>query len=96
MARVARLAPELARIMGSLTDHPLVTEVRGGVGLISGIQMVPEVNGDRLMRDCIEAGVVVRILGGNVVQISPPFVIDEDELQTIADAIRGALDNQQG
>jgi adenosylmethionine-8-amino-7-oxononanoate aminotransferase len=96
VARVARLAPELARIMGSLTDHSLVTEVRGGVGLISGIQMVPEVDGDRLMRDCIDAGVVVRILGGNVVQISPPFVIDEDELQKVADAIRGALDNQNG
>ncbi len=96
VARVARLAPELARIMGSLTDHALVTEVRGGVGLISGVQMVPEVDGDRLMRDCIEAGVVVRILGGNVVQISPPFVIEEDELQKVADAIRGALDNQSG
>jgi adenosylmethionine-8-amino-7-oxononanoate aminotransferase len=96
VARVARLAPELVRATAPLADHSLVTEVRGGIGLIAGIQMVPEVDGDRLMRDCIEAGVVVRILGGNVIQISPPFVIDEDDLGRIAEAIRGALDNQVG
>jgi adenosylmethionine-8-amino-7-oxononanoate aminotransferase len=95
VARVARLAPELVRAMAPLADHPLVTEVRGGVGLISGIQMVPEVNGDQVMRDCIDAGVVVRILGGNVVQISPPFVIEEDDLHKIAEVIGGALDNQK-
>jgi adenosylmethionine-8-amino-7-oxononanoate aminotransferase len=96
VARVARLSPELVRAMAPLADHPLVTEVRGGVGLIAGIQMVPEVNGDQLTRDCIEAGVVVRILGGNVVQISPPFVVDEDDLAKISEAIGGALDNQKG
>jgi adenosylmethionine-8-amino-7-oxononanoate aminotransferase len=96
VARVARLAPELVRVTAPLVDHPLVTEVRGGVGLIAGVQMVPEVDGDRLMRDCIESGVVVRLLGGNVVQISPPFVVDENDLQKIADAIRGALENQRG
>ncbi len=95
VARVARLTPELVRAMAPLADHQLVTEVRGGVGLIAGIQMVPEVDGDRLTRDCIDAGVVVRILGGNVVQISPPFVVDEDDLAKIAEAIGGALDNQK-
>jgi len=96
VARVARLSPELVRATAPLADHPLVTEVRGGIGLIAGVQLVPEVDGERLMRDCIEAGVLVRILGGNVVQISPPFVVDEGDLRTIADAIAGALGNQAG
>jgi adenosylmethionine-8-amino-7-oxononanoate aminotransferase len=93
VGRVAYLAPELVRATDQLAKHPLVTEVRGGVGLIAGIQLAPEVDGDKLMRDCIEAGVLVRILGGNVVQISPPFVIEEGELWRIAGAIAVALDH---
>jgi adenosylmethionine-8-amino-7-oxononanoate aminotransferase len=93
VARVARLAPELVRATEPLRKHPLVKEVRGGVGLIAGVQLAPEVDGDRLMRDCIEAGVLVRILGGNVVQISPPFVIEEGDLWRIAGAIAASLDH---
>ena len=90
--RVARLAPELMRALQDLAAHPLVVEVRGGIGLIAGVQMAPEVDGEAIQRACIDAGVLVRILGGNIVQISPPFVIDEGELQTIAGALRDALD----
>jgi adenosylmethionine-8-amino-7-oxononanoate aminotransferase len=93
VARVARLAPELVRATEQLAKHPLVTEVRGGIGLIAGVQLAPEVDGDALMRACVEAGVLVRILGGNVVQISPPFVIEEGDLWRIAGAIAAALDH---
>ena len=90
--RVADLAPVLAREMQSLSDHPLVLEVRGGIGLIAGVQVSPDVNGDALQRACLERGTLVRILGGNVVQISPPFVVDEADLHEITQALRGALD----
>jgi adenosylmethionine-8-amino-7-oxononanoate aminotransferase len=93
VARVARLAPELVRATDQLAHHPLVTEVRGGTGLIAGVQLAPEVDGGQLMRDCIEAGVLVRILGGNVVQISPPFIVEEGDLWRIAGAIAAALDH---
>ncbi len=92
VARVARLAPELVRASEQLAQHPQVVEVRGGIGLMAGVQLTPEVNGDKLMRACLEAGVVVRILGGNVVQISPPFVIEESDLSRITEAIGAALD----
>jgi adenosylmethionine-8-amino-7-oxononanoate aminotransferase len=95
VARVARLAPELVRATAQLAKHPLVTEVRGGIGLIAGVQLTPEVDGDRLMRACVEAGVLVRILGGNVVQISPPFVVQEGDLWRITGAIAAALDHAE-
>ena len=91
--RVDRLSPELVRATQPLAEHPLVVEVRGGIGLIAGIQLSPEVDGDQLMRDCVEAGVLVRILGGNVVQISPPFVVEEGDLWRISAAIAAALDH---
>jgi adenosylmethionine-8-amino-7-oxononanoate aminotransferase len=92
VARVATMAPVLFEKLSALTDHELVVEVRGGTGLIVGVQMSPDVNGEAFQRACIEAGVLVRILGGNVVQISPPFVIEESEIDQIADAIRAGLD----
>jgi adenosylmethionine-8-amino-7-oxononanoate aminotransferase len=90
--RVARLSPTLWSMVQTLADHPQVVEVRGGVGLIAGVQMSPDIDGDAFQRACLERGVMTRILGGNVVQISPPFVIEEADLQTTVDAIRDALD----
>jgi adenosylmethionine-8-amino-7-oxononanoate aminotransferase len=89
---VAELSPVLESAMRSLEDHPLVSEVRGGIGLIAGIQLTPEVDGDALTRRCVDAGVIIRMLGGNVIQISPPFVIEPEDLRRVADVIRAGLD----
>lgn len=93
VARVARLAPELMRALDQVGKHPLVAEVRGGIGLIAGVQLAAEVDGARFARACLEAGVLVRILGGNVVQISPPFIVEDGDLWRIASAIAAALDH---
>jgi adenosylmethionine-8-amino-7-oxononanoate aminotransferase len=92
VGRVARMSPVLFEKLSALQSHELVVEVRGGTGLIVGVQMSPDVNGDAFQRACIDAGVLIRILGGNVVQISPPFVIEESEIDQIVDAIRAGLD----
>ncbi len=91
--RVATLAPVLAQAMGQVAKHPLVTEVRTGIGLLAGVQMAPEVDGAQIMRACIEADVLVRIIAQNTIQVSPPFVIEEGELWRIAGAIAVALDH---
>jgi adenosylmethionine-8-amino-7-oxononanoate aminotransferase len=96
VARVARLSPVLFEKLSALGSHELVVEVRGGTGLIVGVQMSPAVDGDAFQRACIDAGVLVRILGGNVVQISPPFVIEETEIDQIAAAMRAGLDAATG
>ena len=90
--RVAELAPVLVSTLAPLAGHPLVREIRGGIGLIAGVVLTPEVDGDAFQRACLERGVLVRILGGNVIQISPPFVITQAELGQIAAALSGALD----
>ena len=92
VARVAALGPVLFEKLSALGSHDLVVEVRGGIGLLVGVQMSPDVDGDAFQRACIDAGVLVRILGGNVVQISPPFVIEESEIDRIAEAIGAGLD----
>lgn len=88
--RVRELEPKLGDVFGPLTDHALVDDVRV-VGLLCGV----ELNGDTADRTAAEAlkrGVIVRSLRNAVLQISPPFVISEDELGRVAAAIRESLD----
>jgi adenosylmethionine-8-amino-7-oxononanoate aminotransferase len=93
VARVATLSPVLEQAMAPLAKHPLVTEVRTGIGLLAGVQLAPEVDGAAIARACLEAQVVIRIITNNTIQISPPFVIAEDELWRITGAIAAALDH---
>jgi adenosylmethionine-8-amino-7-oxononanoate aminotransferase len=93
VARVATLSPVLEQAMAPLAKHPLVTEVRTGIGLLAGVQLAPEVDAAAIARACLEAQVVIRIITNNTIQISPPFVIAEDELWKITGAIAAALDH---
>jgi adenosylmethionine-8-amino-7-oxononanoate aminotransferase len=92
VARVAELAPELEAAVSPLAEHPSVLEVRTGIGLLAGVQLHPEVSGDAVCRACIESGVLLRTITDNTLQISPPFVVESEDLQRIAGAIAGALD----
>jgi len=92
VARVASLAPVLERAVKALADHPLVAEVRSGIGLLAGVQLSAEVSGDELTRRCIDDGVLLRVITNNTIQISPPFVVEADDLERIAASIARALD----
>jgi adenosylmethionine-8-amino-7-oxononanoate aminotransferase len=92
VARVASLAPVLERAVKPLADHPLVAEVRSGIGLLAGVQLSAEVSGDELTRRCIDDGVLLRVITNNTIQISPPFVVEADDLERIAASIARALD----
>ncbi len=92
VARVADLIPTLQRAVAPLADHPLVAEVRTGQGLMAGVELIPDASSDALLRRCLDAGVLLRVITNNTVQISPPFVVDAGDLERIAATIGGALD----
>jgi adenosylmethionine-8-amino-7-oxononanoate aminotransferase len=46
--------------------------------------------------DIRERGVITRLLRGVALQVSPPFVITEEEITKIADVFRDALDAAAG
>jgi adenosylmethionine-8-amino-7-oxononanoate aminotransferase len=92
VARVAELESVLELALAPLADHVLVEEVRSGVGLLAGVQLRADVLGPELLARCLEAGVLLRVITGNTVQISPPFVITEAELERIAAVLSAALD----
>lgn len=88
--------PLLAALAGCL-DHPLVAEVRGGVGLLAAVGLVPELLERqpgaptelyRLVRD---AGVLVRPVTDGVA-VSPPLTVQPEHFDQIAAAVRAGLD----
>jgi adenosylmethionine-8-amino-7-oxononanoate aminotransferase len=92
VGRVASLVPELHRLIAPLGAHPLVHEVRTGQGLLAGVQLQPDVPGEELARRCIDQGVLFRVITGNTVQISPPFIVDVGDLEKIAETLGAVLD----
>jgi adenosylmethionine-8-amino-7-oxononanoate aminotransferase len=90
LERVARLEPLLADAMRPLTDLPLVSEVRSGVGLLAAIEIDGQARAadpglvDRIVTGCRDRGVLTRGLAGHSLQVSPPFVVGEDEIARIA------------
>jgi putrescine---pyruvate transaminase len=91
----------LAQALATLTDHPLVGEVRS-CGLIAGIELVEDkarrrhfAPGHRvgiLCRDhCIAGGLVMRAVR-DIMVLAPPLVISEAEIDQIVARARAAFD----
>lgn len=98
IGRALELEHELTDALAPLADHPLVTEVRSGVGVIAAVQPDPAVIAadatvpDRLRLACREAGVLTRTLVGGALQVSPALIVTREELDEIATGLKAALD----
>jgi adenosylmethionine-8-amino-7-oxononanoate aminotransferase len=97
-ARALELERELTEALAPLADHPLVGEVRSGVGVIAGVQPHPDLVaadaglGDRLRLACREHGVLTRTLVGGALQVSPALIATRSDLDEITTGIGAALD----
>ena len=90
--RVRTLEPVLAEAMRSLESHPAVAQVRAGVGLLAGVELADPSKLQAVIDAAYERGVLVRGIRGVALQVSPPFVITEDEIATTARVFGEALD----
>ena len=95
--RVAEMEPVLARIVAPLADLSLVSEVRAGLGLLAAVEIDPDARAadpglvERIVAGCRRNGVLTRGLAGRALQVSPPYVISEEELVKVADVIGTAV-----
>jgi adenosylmethionine-8-amino-7-oxononanoate aminotransferase len=92
--RVADLESALVDALEPLRHLDEVVEVRCGVGLLGGVQLREDVSAEAVAYACRDLGVMTRPITNNTLQISPPFVVDADELGVISDAIGTALDRR--
>lgn len=88
-ARARRLGEDFAPRFASLARYPTVAEVRGR-GLMWGIELRNGAIAERVVKRALARGVIVLQAGlrGEVISITPPLVIGEDEfadaLETLA------------
>jgi putrescine---pyruvate transaminase len=100
--RVFDLESELAAAMRTLTDHPLVSEVRTGTGFLAAVQIDPAAIAEdpalpaRVIRGMREAGVMSRSLATGAVHVSPSFVMTAAQMAEMAAGIRSGLDFASG
>jgi adenosylmethionine-8-amino-7-oxononanoate aminotransferase len=92
VARAGALESVLDKALDPLRDHPLVSEVRSGSGFLAGVALTTDVAADEVAVACTEAGVLLRAIHENTLQICPPFVVDDDELHQLAATVRAVLD----
>jgi putrescine---pyruvate transaminase len=98
VSRVGRLEPVLAAALAPLAEHQLVAEVRTGAGLLGAVEIAPSAReadpglGARVVASARERGVITRLLRGAALQVSPPFVITEEELGQIGEVFAAVLE----
>ena len=91
VSRGQELEGELDAALRPLEEHPLVAEVRAGIGLMAAVELdqpalVPVVYGK--LR---EEGILTRALGQGIA-FSPPLTIQSAELEFIGSAMKTVLD----
>jgi len=88
----ARLETTLADKLAPLADHPRVEEVRAGTGAIAAVQLRDASQALGLARSLRDFGVATRAVGAGGIQVSPAFVMTDDQVADLAAAIGKALD----
>ncbi len=97
-------ARALAQLRALAARHPLVGEVRG-IGLLLGIELVradgspARREAERVMYGCMARGLAFKVGQGNVVNLSPPLVIAEADLDraiAILDDVVGDVERTPG
>ena len=93
IARAGELETVLDRALELARSHELVAEVRVG-GFLGGIELEQSVDGAAVVDFALAEGVILRLLRGNTLQISPPFVVTEDEINTIVEVVLAGIQTQ--
>lgn len=87
--RVNELGPYMLERLQTLLGRPAVTHV-AGVGLMFGIQTTAA-DTSPVAKAARDAGVIVRAAGSRIV-LSPPFVIERDQIDRIAAVLDSTLE----
>ncbi len=74
--------------------HPLVAEARG-MGLMAGLELVPELAVKALSAELLQAGFVTGTAGHNTLRLLPPAVITTEEIDRFIGALDGILHQKE-
>ncbi|MBK7264507.1 MAG: aminotransferase class III-fold pyridoxal phosphate-dependent enzyme [Rubrivivax sp.] len=102
IGHVQRVAPRLQAGLQHFAQHPLVGQARG-LGLIGALELSADPAtrkpfepargvGAHLVRCAQAHGLIVRVLGGDIIAFSPPLIISEAEIDELLAKTALALD----
>ena len=95
--RVDRLQHVLGDLLAPLAAYDAVSEVRAGVGLLGAIDFTAEAKSDgvpaAVLAGMRERGVLTRTLTSGAIQVSPAFVVSEEDLARVARAVAESLED---
>jgi putrescine---pyruvate transaminase len=93
LARVARLEADLEAALRPLEQLGGVVEVRAGTGLLGGIQVRDAEMAAAVVNSMWDRGVLMRLIAeGDVLQVSPPFIVTADELRSLGASLAESID----
>ena len=92
--RAATIAPKWEEALHGLKGEPHIADIRN-VGILGVVELAPRrseagARGSQVAQACYEDGILVRASGDSIV-LSPPLIINEDQIGQVVDAIRSAL-----
>ncbi|MGH6678706.1 MAG: ornithine--oxo-acid transaminase [Bradyrhizobium sp.] len=89
--RAAQMGAHLLRRLSAI-ESPLVREVRG-LGLFAGVELDPDrVSAGAVVRRLIDKGVLTKDTHRNTIRFAPPLIIDESQIDWVADRLADVLD----
>ncbi|HEX9701789.1 MAG TPA: aminotransferase [Rhodospirillales bacterium] len=102
VGHVRRVGPRLGERLTRFAGHPLIGDV-SGVGLLWGLEIVEDKNTRKPFDPALKIGqavgdlarrhgLIVRVIGDRLV-FAPPLIIDEEQIDALADALGKALDD---
>jgi putrescine---pyruvate transaminase len=97
LKRAEGLEISMHEALGTLADHPLVAEVRGGTGVLGAIEIEPgrlAANPglpNAVAGEARERGVMIRPMISSL-GFSPPLTFTDEHLDLMTDGVRAALD----
>ncbi len=86
-----RLESTLHTKLAPLADHPRVAEVRSGLGAVAAIQLADPSEGLPFVKTLREHGISGRAAGQGAMQISPSFVMTDDQVDELVEGFTRAL-----
>lgn len=101
---LAKVIADENYVKKALTDlkekHQIIGDIRG-IGLLWGVELVKDRNSktsasaeaDRVLYHCLEHGLSFKVSHGNVLQLSPPLIINRNQLQKAFSILDDALNN---
>jgi adenosylmethionine-8-amino-7-oxononanoate aminotransferase len=91
LAQASRLEGTLHQRFAPLAEHPAVAEVRSGVGALTAVQLADPAAAMGLAKKLRAHGVATRAVGAGAVQVSPSFVMTDEQVDDLVAGLRAAL-----